>query len=397
MRIKLADRKYCNGCSSCAAICPKAAISMIADAEGFKYPNIDTTRCCGCNKCVATCPALNRLIPRTPMLVYAAKAIDDMVRLASSSGGVFPLLAKEIIGRGGTVFGAGWNKTWRVVHMAVDSEVGLSDIMGSKYVQSDVCNTYSEARCLLDKGQYVMFIGTPCQIAGLKAYLGKDYIKLLAVEIICHGVPSPLAWEKYLEQRIKESLEDKTSSSQCSQSLGAQILRISSRNKKYGWKRYALSVNFANKKVYLRDVQSDIYLRGFLAELYTRPSCHGCLCRELRSGADITLGDYWGVDGRFPSFDDDKGVSLVLINTLKGMNLFESISCSIVKLESDYSHACIVNPSLAKSVAPHPRRNQFFRRIGFCEFDNLVTDLLKPSITRRLLTIIGRTVRRVLK
>lgn len=384
----LTDTGRCSGCSACYAICGSEAISMAADAEGFLHPLIDPAKCVDCGLCAKACPALVCQSPREPLAVFAAKANDDDLRMRSSSGGVFTLLSRAVIADGGIVFGAGFDHSdWRVVHKSAENEEELEDLRGSKYVQSDMGDTYKCVKAELRKNRNVLFTGTPCQIAGLRLFLGKEYDNLLLVDVICHAAPSPLAWRKYLENRLATDCADRTGGLK-------DIMSISFRRKNSGWKRYSLSLRFANDEEYLKRQTQDTFLRGFLSELYNRPSCHQCSLRELKSGSDITIGDYWNVHEKFPEMDDDKGTSLILLNTDKGKTAFNNIYKALTVTESDFFDAARINPAIVKSPAPHKNRNSFFKRIERSGFDGLVIRLLARPVLKRLIRRLKNMMRR---
>lgn len=382
--VELADKSCCSGCAACHDICPKGAISMVADAEGFLYPQINRSLCVECGLCARVCPSLNRDLPRTPLAVYAARAKDNELRLKSSSGGVFSLLARQVLARGGVVYGAGFDHAdWHVMHKSAENENELEDLRGSKYVQSDVQGIYAAVKDQLLAGREVMFSGTPCQVAGLRRYLNVlkvDVSKLLLVDVVCHAVPSPLAWRKYLDERLAKS------------GPGAIIRRIAFRHKNCGWKRFALSLRFVNDKEYCCDLHTDPFLRGFLNELYNRPSCHNCQCRELRSGSDLTIADFWSVDKYHPEMDDDRGTSLVLVNTDVGAALVGEISSQLTVVKSDFADAIKVNPAIVRSGAPNRNRGKFFEKMNRDSFDSLVTRLLRRPLWRRIASRIKRLV-----
>lgn len=381
---ELAAKNLCSGCAACRVACPKSAISMKADSEGFLYPEIDEKKCVSCGKCRRVCPVLNRPQPREPLAVYAARANDTALRLASSSGGVFSLLAWRTLAKGGLVFGAAWDyATHTVKIVSAQNEDELAALRGSKYVQADVGTAYEQARAALQAGTPVLYSGTPCQIAALHRFLGKDYANLLAVEVICHAAPSPLAFQKYAAQRERLAK--------------SKITRIFSRSKKCSWKRYAMLLAFhADNIAYLKPVTEDTFLRGFLAELYNRPSCHACSVRELRSGADITLADYWNVHQKFPEMDDDKGTSAVLVNTTKGAAAFAAVRPDCTVAVSDYADIRRTNPAVYRSAAPHPQRVRFFAEIAQTDdFDALVVRLLRPTLKVRIRRLGGRILRKL--
>ena len=201
--IKSTNKKLCTGCAACYSICPVRCISMQEDSEGFLYPVVEKDKCTSCKKCETVCPAIVQRNERKPLYVYAAKNLNEEIRRQSSSGGIFTLIAESIIQEGGVVFGARFNENWEVVHDYTETIEGLAAFRGSKYVQSRIGNTYLSAKDFLLAGRKVLFSGTPCQIAGLKAFLQDDYDNLLTVDLVCHGVPSPLVWKRYLDETIK--------------------------------------------------------------------------------------------------------------------------------------------------------------------------------------------------
>lgn len=388
----LAERRFCCGCAACHAVCARNAIQMEVDKEGFLYPRIDEAKCVDCGKCAAVCPVLNKAIKRTPLSAYAVNAKDDKVREESSSGGVFTLLATNVLKDGGVVFGAAFDSSnWQVRHIMVDNIHGLSELQGSKYVQSDVSKSYVAVAEALKAGRRVLFTGTPCQIAAIRMYLGIARIGmsgLLLVDVACHAVPSPLAWRKYLEKRVSEAYVGEISEV-------TLIRRIFSRRKNCGWKKFAASVSFDNDAAYLRTFGEDSFMRAFLAELCNRSSCHNCSFRESRSGSDITIADYWGVATKFPEMDDDKGTSLVLLNTSKGLSAWESVAGETIHRQTDYAHACKYNSALFRSKAPHSKRYRFFRNLNTADFDSLVDKCLVKPLAVRVRLCVACMLRKV--
>ena len=377
----------CSGCSACRAACPAHAVSMKPDGEGFLHPEIDGAACVGCGRCRAVCPQINAPDAKTPLKVYAAKAVSGDLRLASSSGGIFTLLAEDMLSSGGVVFGAAFcGDAWQVRHVGVESKEELCRLRGSKYVQSEVSGVFGEVRGLLAKGRRVLFSGTPCQIAGLKRYLASagnpNEELLLAIEVVCHGVPSPLAWRKYLERRIAET-------------KGDRVCGISFRKKNRGWKLFSMSITFASNREYNTAFPDDAFMRGFLAELYNRRSCHDCVCRGLRSEADIVLGDFWRIEKIDNAFDDDKGVSAVLIMSATGATCFERIAAKCNIRESSAEEVAAGNSALARNPKPHEKRSEFFSRVEASDFDELVEELLRPSFAGRLKGFASRCLGRL--
>lgn len=389
----------CCGCAACKAVCSRQVITMVPNAEGFLAPKIDEALCVKCGLCAKVCPVNHPDEPRlTNVSVFAARAKDDAVRLNSSSGGIFTLLARQILAKGGIVFGAACDpETGYVHHLGITDEEGIARLRGSKYVQSDVRGTYREVKDALKAGRAVLFSGTPCQIAGLRAYLNSstptNYSNLFLLDVVCHAAPSPLAWKKFLEKREAALAQGRGSA----RAEGPKFRRISFRRKNCGWKRFSLSLRFANDKEYLSDLRTDAFLRGFLSELYNRPSCHQCAVREGRSGSDITLADYWRVHETFPEFDDDKGVSLVLVQTEKGRKLFKTIESQMQIALSTFADAVRTNPSIVKSAAANPKRERFFKLLAKGkDFDWIVERLLHRPLWRRIASFAKRNLRRLL-
>lgn len=351
--ISIKDKKDCCGCSSCVQSCPKKCITLRQDVEGFLYPSVDETSCIGCGKCEKACPMLHEAEKREPEGTFAAVNPDEAVRLHSSSGGIFSLLSEYVIRRGGVVFGAAFNEKWEVVHGYSETLEGLAAFRGSKYVQSRIGTAYSDAERFLKDGRLVLFSGTPCQIAGLRRYLGKGYGNLLAVDFICHGVPSPGIFNEYLDVKSRKG----------------KITGVNFRDKAAGWKTYSVTFEYAgadsgmDSRAYSdRDscvYNTDPYMIGFLSNLTLRPSCYACRFREGRSGSDITLGDFWGINKIRPDLDDDKGLSLVTVRTPQAAEILRSLHCPLT--EMNLEEAVRHNPSIRTSVAIPTNRGLFFK------------------------------------
>ena len=346
------NKQDCCGCSACAQRCPKQCISMQMDNEGFLYPQVDISKCVDCHLCEKVCPVINQYDTRTPLNVYAAKNSDDEVRHQSSSGGIFTLLAEQTIKDGGVVFGACWDKDWNVKHDYIDNISDLQKFRSSKYLQSVIGDNYLKTEQFLRIGRKVMFTGTPCQIAGLKHFLRKEYDNLLAVEIICHSVPSPGVWQQYLTTRLHTLKWNKS-----------DIRNISFRDKKTGWKTYSFVIENKDGNIFTELSSRNAFMRGFLADLYTRPSCHACPAKQLKSGSDLTLGDFWGIESLMPEIDDDKGVSAIIVNTERGHQLLKSIGDFEFK-EVSWSFLCDKNSALMESVLEPSQRKYFFDNDG---------------------------------
>lgn len=398
--IDIREKQNCCGCSACVQICPKQCISMSADNEGFLYPQVDSSICIECGLCEKVCPVINQNDPQVPLATYAAKNNNEEIRLKSSSGGVFSMLAEQIISEGGVVFGAKFDEDWTVVHDFVDSIDSVSVFRGSKYIQSNINESYKKAEVFLKSGRPVLFSGTPCQIAGLKHFLGqKKYENLLTIDVACHGVPSPYVWKKYLEEITNSSVESGISKS---------ITEISFRNKEYGWKHYHIVIKGISQakncqygqnchnQVFLDELyQQNVYMQGFLHDLYLRPSCYACPAKLGRSGSDLTLADYWGIGRINRKFDDDRGVSLVLVNTPRGAKAYTRLS--LMSCKSSYSQAISYNQALIKNAIISPFRDEFwqqFPNLGF-SIVNTLCYKMRPKLMQRMKSIVIKIIKQI--
>lgn len=340
--INFSDKHNCCGCSACSQRCPKHCIKMVEDEEGFLYPKVEEKSCINCGLCEKVCPVLNQANEHNPLECYAAKNMNDTVRANSSSGGIFTALAELIIAKGGIVYGACYNKQWEVIHTAVTTIQGLEAFRGSKYVQSKIGNTYIEIETYLKQGRIILFSGTPCQIAGLNRYLRLDYENLITVEIVCHGTPSPKVWRDYAAQL---PLKD--------------VSKISMRDKATGWRGYSFSLYDIDGNTIFSELSSvNKYLMAFSSNLTIRPSCFQCPSKAGKSKSDITLADFWGIEKLYPLFDDDNGVSLVFVNSEKGLYLLK-------KAELNLFHVCYesvipFNPCIYRSTIEPKQRASFW-------------------------------------
>lgn len=385
--IEIEDKRNCSGCHSCCAICPLQCISMEPDREGFWYPRVDAEVCTECGLCVKACPIISPTIHNSSVSAFACINRNEEIREKSSSGGVFSLIAEAIITRKGIVFGAGFDKNFDVVHGWTDSIEGLSAFRGSKYVQSRIGNALIEVQEFLKAGRPVLFSGTPCQIAGLRSYLGKDYENLLCIDIVCHGVPSPRVWQRY-----KKELEERNR---------AKVKRIAFRRKDCGWKLFSVSFSFDNDTEYSQPLTNDIYMKGFLSNLYLRPSCYACHFKSLNRPSDITLADFWGIESVLPHMDDDKGTSLVLVHTEKGAAMLADLAEKIICEKVDVNKAISFNSAAVKSVAKNSKREEFFAELDNAEDVIVLIDrYTKVSATKkaysRVRGLLGKVKRRVM-
>lgn len=381
--LKIKEKESCMGCHACSSVCPQGCISMDSDSEGFWYPKVDRGKCIKCELCIKTCPIINKIAVENKPVAYACINKNEEIRLESSSGGIFTLVAEEVINNGGIVFGVGFDKDFNVIHSYVKNKEKLAMFRGSKYVQSRIGDTYSQAKFFLEEGKQVLFTGTPCQISGLKSYLRKDYDNLFCVDNICHGVPSPKVWKKYVYYH-----EDR---------VGSPTKRIAFRRKDKGWKQYSVSFRFENGTEYCETLKEDLYMRAFLKDVCLRPSCYACEFKTLSRESDITLADFWGIQKMLPDMDDDKGTSLIFVNSDSGQSMFENIEEKIIYKEVDINQAVSYNSAAIKSVEYNPKRDDFFEDLGMLDFDGLVRKYCTNKLLIRLRRKIKSVVCRILK
>ncbi|MGM9763410.1 MAG: Coenzyme F420 hydrogenase/dehydrogenase, beta subunit C-terminal domain [Candidatus Cryptobacteroides sp.] len=417
--IKIEDKHKCCGCGACALACPHGCITMREDGEGFLYPYVDEGLCVECGLCETVCPELNLPLAMSgekpavvagqnarveetpamgtgipePLAVLAAKNSNDEIRMSSSSGGLFTLLAEAVLNRGGVVFGAGTADDLSVHHVCVECVGDLAALRGSKYVQSVIGRTYEEAGHFLKSGREVLFSGTPCQIAGLRAYLRREYDNLLCVEVVCHGVPS----YKVLMQYLSENFPD------------VKLTEVDFRNKRSGWKNYSVVVkgyaDVSGEEVKVNEkmpYRKNHFMRGFLKDIFLRPSCYDCPFKAFASSADISLGDCWGAEKFCPEMDDDKGLSLLILHSRRSELLVnELIGDDLLSAEAvGLAEAVKYNPSIMIATAePVERRKAFFAWDGR-SFNQKIDYLCKESLLvgwRRFKYEIKLKIRKFLK
>lgn len=353
------DKSRCTGCTACAAVCPMHCIIMKKDEEGFRYPLVDQKQCINCGRCDSVCPAKRTAESSgVPIYAFGAFSKDKDVRRNSSSGGVFYELASRILETGGAVYGAAFDhRMMTVMHRCITHQKDISKLMGSKYMQSDMSDTFSLVKKQLEKETEILFSGTPCQIYGLKSFLDKEYEKLICVSVICHGTPSPRLWENYLKMRTHQ--------------LGGPISECNFRDKRKGWNHFGLNLRSATGKSKYSSAQTDPYMRMFLQNMSLRPSCYRCCAKNNSCRADIVLGDFWGVQYRVPELADDRGTSLVLVYSKKGDELIKQISNTLVFRRVNSEEALMGNRAFADSVKEPVERNSFFAEMDEMDFKML--------------------------
>lgn len=386
--IRITDKSQCCGCTACASICAHKAISMQPDALGFLYPVIDESKCIDCGLCEKVCtfhPNYDKSFNLPEPDVYAArhKKMEEIER--SRSGAMFVAVSDWILSQGGVVYGAGYTDHFRVVHKRATNEQERDEFRGSKYVQSDLNNAFIQAANDLKKGLIVLFTGTPCQTSGLRSFLKQKRIKtenLYLVDIVCHGVPSPFYWRDYLAYIEKKQ--------------GKKVCNVNFRDKtQLGWAAHKESFTFDKGVTY-----TYTYTYTFYQHIMFRRSCGECYFTNLQRPSDLTIADFWGWQKVDASFNkDDKGVSLVLVNTTKGRDLFESVKYQMNYIQTDTT-TCL-QPNLQHPSEIHPLRDSFerdYQKHGFVYVAKKYGDLgwrykmrrLKQKCRTAIRLLIGR-------
>lgn len=382
--MKIIEKSECMGCHACYSVCPKQAITMVKDEKGFKVYKIDEEKCIKCGLCKKVCPVLNSRIIESKPEAFAIINKDEEIRKNSSSGGVFTLIAEYIIKDGGVVFGAAFDEDWHVKHSYTDKVEELNRFRGSKYLQSTIGDSYKKAKEFLENGRKVLFTGTPCQIEGLKSYLQKEYDNLYTQDIICHGVPSPKVYNKYLEYQNNIF-------------LNKEIKRIEHRNKDNGWQDFNMKITYDNID-YIKSHNEDPFMQAFLRDTILRDSCYNCHFKKKNRNADITLADFWGINNVLPEMNDDKGTSLVIIHSMKGKELLENIKNKIICKKVDFETAIKYNQSMIKSVKKDEKREYFFKNLNQLPFDKLVDKYTsRPGLYKRILAKTKRIIKKVIR
>lgn len=369
----------CTGCGACYSLCPKNCICMEENKEGFLYPHIDETKCSMCYLCQSVCPALKDILPNKSEgypLTYAAVHKNNNILKESSSGGIFTALTDEILKSNGVVFGAIFDKEFNVVHEMAEDEKAVGKMRGSKYVQSSIGDCYRQAKEILESERQVLFTGTPCQIAGLKAFLRKPYSNLYTIDLICHGVPSNKLFHTYIDNMsVKKKI---------------RITEYSFRDKtKWGWGNwgsYIYDKNGKKRKRYFF-VSSDYYYSLFFKENNFRECCYNCRFASIPRQGDFTIGDYWNIDNYHNEFDIKAGASLVLLNTEKGKILLDKIESVLNIAVSELKYAICVNKNLVNPTERPASRDQFYRDVNAMGFEEAAQKYcqlryLKPLIAR---------------
>jgi len=311
------------------------------------------------------------------MKAYAAYSLDSNIIKNSSSGGICTLIANEILLKDGVVYGAALNEDLQVVHTRIDNNKDINRIRGSKYVQSLLEDTYIKAKKDLEEGRYVLYTGTPCQIAGLKKFLVQDYERLYTQDLVCHGVPTITVWEKY-----KEYLKNKYES---------ELINIEFRNKSKGWELFQIKLEFKSGEIVYENFRDNIYMKAFLKNICLRGSCYKCKFKTIDRVSDITLADFWGIKNVCPEMYNKNGTSLVIIQNDKGEQLFTSIENKITKKEVDINETIKYNSAMVQSVAPKGNKKKFVELLENRDFNYAVKkSISKDKLFKKIIKLKGK-------
>lgn len=350
--IEINEKKDCCGCTGCVSVCPTHCIKMVADEEGFLYPQVEKDQCINCSRCEKVCPIINKpLAEQNERKAFVVRCKDRNILEMSTSGGFFLPMAKKVLALGGTVCAATYDNDFRIVHQIIADENNscLEKSVGSKYVQSDIRGLFETIREYLKLEKLVLFVGTPCQVSGLKNYLGKDYDCLITIDVVCHGVGSPLFWEKYLKYQTGK--------------FKTEINKISFRKKRYGYHSSTMAIYFRNGKQYCGSGRVDYFLKGYFSGLLSRPSCYSCAFKDVERCSDFTIYDCWTPNLLNPNIrDDDKGYTNVIIQSKKGETFLESLKNEYFYFPSNIEKAIELDGIMMKnSDKPHSKRTDFFK------------------------------------
>lgn len=385
-------KEMCCGCQACEMICPTKCISMYEDSEGFKYPKKNEELCIDCGLCEKVCPfvqkeKIDHLESEDFTKAYFAINKDEDTLFKSASGGVFTAVADSYCKRDFIIFGVQFDDTTNVIHSYTDSLEDAKKYKKSKYVQSDINKSYQDAEKFLKLGKKVLFTGTPCQIAGLRLYLRKEYENLFCLDLVCHGVPNQSIFDKYIGY-IEDRYSGKITDFQFRHKTEDKLGKWNSRNVK---------IKVGAKEVIINS-QIDKYLKGYHSGLFYRPSCYNCEYAEHNRISDITMADFWGVEQLFEE-DVHKGVSVILVNTVKGQNILNELNKTMDLREVDLEYVIKSNAQLNRPAASHPKRELFFELIDDVGFAAAVdTCIPKPPLIKRVASkILPQKVKNVIK
>lgn len=366
--MEICSVEKCTGCMACYSSCPVDAIRITSDIKGFYIPVVDDEKCIKCGKCRKTCPSnINVIKEVTEQNVYASWLKNKETRANSTSGGLFSAIANYIIDNDGVVFGARFDDNFKVIHSFTDNKIELFRYRGSKYVQSNIGDSFKQSEQFLKQGKKVFFTGTPCQIAGLKNFVKKDYPNLFTADIVCHGVPSPMVFDDYLKH-IKSMVD-------------SNITNISFRYKKPSWTIFSMKIDFKDQESYIKDTNTDPYIVGFLTDLFTKDCCATCKYTNLNRGSDITMADFWGYTSEEKEYrNTEEGISLILVNTDAGRQLLDHIKNDLIIIEKTIDEALEGNQCLSRPFKKNPNEKEFWAQyLETRDFSSVIDQYCAPK------------------
>lgn len=345
---------------------------MEMDEEGYFYPKVDEQSCIECNLCTKTCPILKESSTREfSVKAFAVQNIDEKSRINSSSGGAFSVIAEYVISQGGYVFGCKFDKDFDVVHDCATTIDEMSKFRGSKYVQSRLGNSFVAIKQLLKEQKLVLFSGTPCQVAGLQSFLKKEYSNLILVDLVCHGIPSPGLWKKYIDYIKSKSV--------------SALSYVSFRNKQFGYAGSTMAMGYENGKMEYSNRKVQFYKHMFFQDINTRPSCFNCHFKGIKRVSDFTIFDCWHMNKINQEWDDDKGATWMIVQSEKGYGLFDKIKVHFRYKEENIETAIRLDGELAlHSTTPNPLREQFFQDYNQIVMEELIKKYFPLSIKKRI-------------
>lgn len=352
--IRIDDKRKCTGCTACASLCPHDAIRMVADEEGFLYPQINENQCSDCGLCERVCPAQKPAAyhPQQVRRGFLIQHSNSSILFDSTSGGFFTPIAEWTFQQGGAVCAATFDHQFHVIHAFAEAGTDLHPFRGSKYVQSDLGNCFVRIREMLNAGRLVTFVGTTCQVYGLKAFLGKEYDQLYTVDLVCHGVASPKLWDAYLQYQQKK--------------YHSQITDVRFRSKLYGYQSSRMKIDFANGRTSAQDAMADLMLRSFYSDIASRPSCYSCPFRVLERCSDFSIYDAYKAHQLLPDMrcEDQKGHTNVIAHTERAVQLLNQLP-NLRVTEVNVEKAIALNGKMVRqSAVPHPKRDEFYQNIS---------------------------------
>lgn len=352
------EERICTGCTACASACHLKCITMQANDEGFLYPHVDENLCINCGNCERVCPVNHPIETHGVLAGYVARYNDPSVVDSSTSGGSFSAFADYTFSKDGILFGVGYDRNMKVRHFSIDhsNREKVIEMRGSKYVQSDLGNSFQNVKDALLENRTVCFSGTPCQVAGLKSYLGKDYDNLITVDLVCHGVASPLVFEKYVEfQKLIHK---------------SNPIDIKFRNKTYGYHSGTMMIEFENGKKYYGSGRIDYMLKAYFKGACSRYSCYDCPYKTMERCSDFTIFDSWNIEKLVPEMkDDDRGYTNIFVHTEKGQKILDEIKNYLFLMETNVGMMKTLDGvMIEKNPKQHPSRGELIKRLNTAAF-----------------------------